>query len=152
MGFNGGASRLWDDLRGIHKKWITLRGAEDTCLIKRKGNKKRDGEQVSKRTKQAEWLILPCVWLRWFRALGVACISVLNLPFFDDPFFFEWSACKFQYSVLSIARGFFSQGVGVVYIGYGSSRLYIPSIYILPPPSLCGLLGLLHLDEVTYIH
>jgi hypothetical protein len=41
MGFNGGASRLWDDLRGIHKKWITLRGAEDTCVIKKKGNKKK---------------------------------------------------------------------------------------------------------------
>jgi hypothetical protein len=28
---------------------------------KEKGNKKRDGEQVSKRTKQAEWLLPRCL-------------------------------------------------------------------------------------------
>jgi hypothetical protein len=34
------------------------------CDKEKREQEKDTGEQVSKRTKQAEWLILPCVWLR----------------------------------------------------------------------------------------
>ena len=114
MGFNGGASRLWDDLRGIHKKWITLRGAEDTCLIKKKWEQEK-WRGTGLKTYKAGWVVdTPLCLATVISGLGSRNAYLCWTYLFLMTLFF-WMECM-QISILSSVNcSWLFQGVGVAY-------------------------------------